>query len=66
MTFTFSCINQARHIAIYVLGASKKKIVTDVLFAPKPLYPIQSVGTPTHKALWILDETAAEGITNKR
>lgn len=66
MTFTYPCINQAHHIVIYVLGASKKKIVTDVLFATTPLYPIQDVGTPTHKALWILDETAAAGITARR
>lgn len=66
MTFTYPCINQARHIAIYVLGGSKKKIVTEVLFAKAATYPIQQVGTPTHKALWILDEDAAEGITSRR
>src|SRR5262249_37810698 len=26
MTFTFSCINRARHSVVYVLGASKKSI----------------------------------------
>ncbi len=58
MTLTFTCINQAAHIAIYVLGASKKYILADVLKTSTP-YPIREVGTPAHKALWIADEAAA-------
>jgi 6-phosphogluconolactonase len=61
MTMTFDCINRARHIAIYVLGASKKQTLKDVLRSADQfdLYPVQRVGTKEHKALWIADEAAA-------
>lgn len=61
MSLTFSCINAAQNICITVLGKSKgamvKKVLTDQ-YQPE-LLPIQEVGTPTHKALWILDNDAA-------
>ncbi len=60
LTLTFECINSARHIAIYVLGANKAPMVKRVLtspFTPDEL-PIQNIGTPSHKALWILDDSA--------
>lgn len=61
MTFTFDCINQASHIAIYVLGDSKKKALAEVLLFPNQFdrYPVQNVGTVTRHALWIVDEAAA-------
>ncbi len=61
MTMTFECINHASHIAIYVLGASKKFTLAKVLSTPdeSDLFPIQKVGTQEHPALWIADEAAA-------
>ena len=61
MTFTYDCINHANHIAIYVLGASKQDILAKVLKGhhQPDEYPIQKVGTPAHKALWIADQDAA-------
>lgn len=61
MTLTYDCINAARHIAIYVLGESKAKMVKQVLTGPyePDLLPIQRIGVPTHKALWVLDDKAA-------
>jgi 6-phosphogluconolactonase len=64
MSLTFSCINAAQNICIYVLGKSKalmvKKVLTDS-YHPD-LLPIQAVGTSTHKALWIFDKEAASAI----
>ncbi len=66
MTFTFSFINQAAHIVLYVLGASKKQILAQVLKQNAPItFPSQHVGTPTHKALWIIDEAAAALLKSK-
>ncbi len=59
MTLTYPCINSARHIAIYVLGSKKKYTVEMVLLGPGE-YPIQKIGTNKNKALWILDDGAAE------
>lgn len=58
MTLTFECINQARNIAIYVLGPKKKHVIAEVLSSPPQFanLPAQRVGTPTHKALWITDK----------
>lgn len=61
MSLTFECINSAKDIAIYVIGQSKAPMVKTVLegrYQPD-LYPIQQVGTPEHKALWILDKGAS-------
>ena len=65
MTFTFDCINQAENIAIYVLGASKKMMFAEVLLSKK-FYPVQNVGTATHRALWIADQAAAEELIAKK
>lgn len=65
MTFTFDCINQAENIAIYVLGAAKKKMFAEVLLS-KNQYPVQHVGTPAHRALWIADQDAAEELIAKK
>lgn len=60
MTFTFPLINQAKHIAIYVLGASKAHRLKDVLSQKNELsYPSAKVGTNQHKALWICDSEAS-------
>lgn len=61
MTLTFSCINQASHICIYVLGASKREMLAQVLFHPKQIkiFPVEQIGSPQSKALWIADEAAA-------
>lgn len=61
MTFTFECINAARHICIYALGQGKAEMVAKVLtapFSPDDL-PIQRVGTTQHKATYFLDKQAA-------
>ncbi|PWU14463.1 MAG: 6-phosphogluconolactonase [Chlamydiae bacterium] len=61
MTLTFSCINQASNICIYVLGENKREMLAQVLFHPtsKKTLPVEQVGTPQSKALWIADEAAA-------
>ncbi len=66
LTLTYPCINSASHIAIYVLGSPKKKALAEVLFSPSDTYPVNQIGTPTHKALWIADETAAEELSSRR
>lgn len=66
MTMTFECINSAKHIAVYVLGAQKKFMLLDVLKSPENFerLPAQQVGTKEHKALWIADEAAASELMN--
>lgn len=61
MTLTYPCINRARSIAIYVMGKSKASMVKRVLSGPEdPIdYPIQKIGSPSHKPLWIMDKDAA-------
>lgn len=68
MTFTFKCINQAAHIAIYVLGANKKYILAEALYPPDQFdrFPVQQVGTAENRALWIADESAASEILSKK
>lgn len=64
MTLTYDCINIARHIVIYVLGKNKASMLKTVLtssYEPDN-FPVQRVGTATHKALWIVDQDAAEGL----
>ncbi len=61
MTLTFPCINQSFQIAVYALGHSKQTIVPKVLDAAiESPYPSSRIGTPDHKALWILDEDAGK------
>lgn len=61
MTFTFKLINQAKNIAIYILGKAKAATFQEILtnpYNPDEL-PIQKVGTRKHKALFIVDTDAA-------
>ncbi len=55
MTVTFPCINASRNIALYVIGESKRKMLTEVLKGKSDVYPVQRVGTKEHPALWITD-----------
>jgi 6-phosphogluconolactonase len=59
MTLTFKCINESRNIAIYVLGKSKQEMLKEALSSKDGTYPIENVGTTSHKALWIADDAAA-------
>ncbi len=59
MTFTMDLINAANAIVLYVLGAQKQHILSDVLLSQTVKYPVQHVGTEVHPALWIADEAAA-------
>ncbi len=61
MTLTFDCINASSHIDLYVFGKNKASVVAKVFsteYQPD-LYPVQRVGTPLHKALWIMDKEAS-------
>jgi 6-phosphogluconolactonase len=60
MTFTYELIHKARTICIYVMGAEKAPRVAKIFtgaYDPDNL-PIQKIGIPSHKALWILDAEA--------
>lgn len=62
MSLTYECIHMAKHICIYVIGGNKASMLSKVLlgsYDPDNL-PIQKIGTPSHKALWILDNAASE------
>lgn len=64
MTFTYKLINDARHIVIYVIGESKAPMLKQILqgeYAPDQL-PLQRVGTPTSKAIFITDQTASKDL----
>lgn len=61
MTLTFDCINSAKHIHLYVFGKSKAEIVSKVFDSYQPdHYPVQRIGEPLHKALWILDKESSQ------
>lgn len=68
MTLTFECINQAHEIAIYVIGKSKASTLKEILNShyDPDTYPIQAVGTRTHKALWIVDNEGAKDLLSAR
>lgn len=61
MTFTYDCINEGSNIAIYLMGGNKAPMLKKVLEGPydPDEYPVQKVGTPSNKALWIVDSDAA-------
>ncbi len=66
MTLTYIAINSARSVVIYVLGKGKAPMLKQVLegpYNPQEL-PIQKVGNPRHKPLWVLDKDAASQIFN--
>jgi len=61
MSFTYTGIHNTHNLAIYVLGANKAEMLATVLgnsYDPKE-HPVEKVGTPTCKALWIVDKDAA-------
>ena len=60
MTLTFECINASSHIVLYILGKGKKEKISEVLSLKESIYPVQQIGTKTHKALFIIDNDAAE------
>lgn len=61
LSLTFDCINQSHKTVIYVIGAGKAEMILRVFSKPieTNLLPIQSVGTETDQALYMLDEAAA-------
>lgn len=61
MTLSYECINSAKQISLYVLGKDKASMVNRVLTGPytPDLLPVQKIGTPENKALWILDTESA-------
>ncbi len=62
MSLTYECIHAAKVISIYAMGKNKSEMVAQALtsaYDPDNI-PIQRVGTPHHKALWILDNEASE------
>lgn len=61
MSLTFKCINEAAHIAVYVLGRNKSEMLYKALAGPHQPddVPIQNVGLPQRHALWIVDRDAA-------
>lgn len=61
MTMTFPCINNAKHICLYVLGSTKKDQLADVLFSDKD-YPSKHIGSKKSPAHWIIDNAAKEKI----
>lgn len=64
MTMTYECIQQALHICLAVMGENKAHMVAQALTGPyePENWPVQRVGTPTHKALWILDSAASKDL----
>lgn len=67
MSFTYTGIHNTKNLAIYVIGANKADMVAKVLTSPysPQEFPVQKVGTPSCKALWILDKDAAKNLTLK-
>lgn len=64
MSLTFKCINDAAHIAVYVLGNSKAEMLKAALSGPfePDNIPIQNIGLPQRHALWIIDRDAANAL----
>jgi 6-phosphogluconolactonase len=62
LSMTYECIHMAKMICIYVIGAKKGSMIVKVLLGPyePDNLPIQRIGTPSHKAIWILDNEASE------
>lgn len=67
LTLTYECINRSRHTAIYVLGTSKALKVRQALLGPElpDELPIQRIGIPGHKTLWILDNEASKELSTQ-
>ncbi len=64
ITMTAPMINQARHIAFLVYGASKSKAVYNILRGTRDTeeYPAQLIEPGDGDLLWYLDETAASDL----
>lgn len=67
MSLTYECINAAKKIVIYVLGGNKAEMIENVLTAPytPDLLPIQKIGTAKHKAIWVMDNGAADKLNKE-
>lgn len=61
MSATYACIHSAHVICIYVIGKNKADMVAKAFLSSydPDNFPVQRVGTPSHKALWVLDKEAA-------
>ncbi len=61
VTFTFDCINAARHAWFLAVGAGKAARVYDVLRGSKSVakWPAQGVDLKSGELVWFLDEAAA-------
>ena len=67
MTMTYLLINKAKNIVIYVLGKNKRDMVHKVFLEDhNPPFPVSLIGTPTNKALWILDTDACGNLHKKQ
>ena len=64
VTFTFSCINAARHAWFLATGAGKAERVYDVLRGSKNVakLPAQGVNLQNGELVWFLDEAAARDL----
>lgn len=62
MSLTYECINASKNICIYVLGSNKASTIAQIFLSPydPDRFPIQKIGTPLHKAVWILDSASSE------
>jgi len=64
MSLTFSAINNAHNIVVYLLGSSKAQTLAKILKgAHHPHHsPAQNIGTAANPSLWIADEEAVKEI----
>jgi len=59
LTFTYPLINQAKNIAIYVIGASKQEMLHKIVSEKPHTFPVEKVGDKNHPATWMADRDAA-------
>jgi 6-phosphogluconolactonase len=60
LTLTYPCINQSDKAVIYAIGQAKESIIPLALQAAVTSpFPISTIGTADHPALWILDQKSA-------
>jgi 6-phosphogluconolactonase len=62
-TLTFPALNNARHVMFLVSGPDKASIVHEVLENPAANLPSQGVHPTSGSLLWMLDQSAASGLT---
>ncbi len=62
ITLTFPCLNSARHILFLTAGADKATMLAKVLRGDPAgtTYPAQSVQPRSGRAVWMIDEAAAQ------